>query len=243
MPSEPLSCEFSKWKKHLILKYLIVLPIMVCLLFLSVWRSTQVSGEKIPLQQTDNLLHKLVNKPVVSLSSDADSQKIATSEKAVNHQVDASFLPGIQKQDLRTTRIKRTPTGFSARGMHEDIFDRDFGHFSPVKRRPEADAAGFYGDTFSGGFGEFETMKRTLPLFLADKRISTLTKRRPEMGAQGFHGDTFAQGFGEFDTMKRNDPYSNWMENAVKRRPEMTKSGFHGDVFNGGFGEFHPMRK
>ncbi|CAG7835865.1 unnamed protein product [Allacma fusca] len=205
MPSEPLSCEFSKWKKHLILKYLIVLPIMVCLLFLSVWRSTQVSGEKIPLQQTDNLLHKLVNKPVVSLSSDADSQKIATSEKAVNHQVDASFLP--------------------------------------VKRRPEADAAGFYGDTFSGGFGEFETMKRTLPLFLADKRISTLTKRRPEMGAQGFHGDTFAQGFGEFDTMKRNDPYSNWMENAVKRRPEMTKSGFHGDVFNGGFGEFHPMRK
>lgn len=29
-----------------------------------------------------------------------------------------------------------------------------------IKRRPEADAAGFYGDTFSNGFGEFETMKR-----------------------------------------------------------------------------------
>lgn len=68
------------------------------------------------------------------------------------------------KAPLRTTRIKRTPTGFTARGFHEEVFDRDFGHFSPVKRsmkrRPEADAAGFYGDTFSNGFGEFETMKR-----------------------------------------------------------------------------------
>jgi len=67
---------------------------------------------------------------------------------------------------IRTTRIKRTPTGFTARGFHEGVFDRDFGHFSPVKRsqkrKPEADAAGFYGDTFSNGFGEFETMKRDM---------------------------------------------------------------------------------
>lgn len=50
---------------------------------------------------------------------------------------------------IKTTRIRRTPTGFSARGFHEGVFDRDFGHFSPVKRRPEADAAGFYGGEFS----------------------------------------------------------------------------------------------
>ena len=72
-----------------------------------------------------------------------------------------------QMAAIRTTRIKRTPTGFTARGFHEGAFDRDFGHFSPVKRthkrKPEADSSGFYGDTFSNGFGEFETMKRLSP--------------------------------------------------------------------------------
>lgn len=82
------------------------------------------------------------------------------------------FFAGLGKAPLRTTRIKRTPTGFTARGFHEEVFDRDFGHFSPVKRsmkrRPEGDAAGFYGDTFSNGFGEFETMKRArIPAGLA----------------------------------------------------------------------------
>jgi len=116
---------------------------------------------------------------------------------------------------IKTTRIRRTPTGFSARDFHEDGFNRDFGHFSPVKRRPESDASGFYGDTFSNGFGEFETMKRKTPTY-------------------GYKATEKVGG----------DPryYSQKLVGDGKRSPEMGgKSGFHSDVFSGGFGEFHPM--
>jgi len=128
---------------------------------------------------------------------------------------------------IKTTRIRRTPTGFSARGFHEEVFDRDFGHFSPVKRaeyekrRPEADAAGFYGDTFSNGFGEFETMKRRYPQTVGYKIMAK--------------GDMI-------DPRYIPIPQRLLME-AAKRSPEMNKAGFHSDVFNGGFGEFHPMKK
>jgi len=82
-----------------------------------------------------------------------------------------------------------------------------------VKRRPEADAAGFYGDTFSNGFGEFETMKRKMPSY----------------------------GYKAMEKVSMDPRYYSQKLLDGKRSPEMGKSGFHSDVFNGGFGEFHPM--
>jgi len=148
---------------------------------------------------------------------------LAVEEESVNY--NPSLIPGYQStqhQDeikrkagaIKTTRIRRTPTGFSARGFHEDVFNRDFGHFSPVKRRPEADAAGFYGDTFSNGFGEFETMKRKMPSY----------------------------GYKALEKVSMDPRYYSQKLLDGKRNPEMGgKSGFHSDIFHGGFGEFNPM--
>ncbi|XP_065349601.1 uncharacterized protein LOC135945693 [Cloeon dipterum] len=119
---------------------------------------------------------------------------------------------------------KRNPFGINARGFHEDIFDHDYGSFSPMrkrsvpseelhsrnkratdpkqhqklgwsKRRPEMDSSGFHGDTFSSGFGDFWTMRK--------RAMMAMNKRRPEMDSAGFYGDTFTNGFGDFWTVRK----------------------------------------
>ncbi|XP_059468494.1 uncharacterized protein LOC132192516 [Neocloeon triangulifer] len=119
---------------------------------------------------------------------------------------------------------KRNPFGISARGFHEDIFDHDYGSFSPMRKR-------------SIPSEELHSRNKRSIDPKQHQKVGGWSKRRPEMDSSGFHGDTFSSGFGDFWTMRKKAMAMN------KRRPEMDSAGFYGDTFTNGFGDFWTVRK
>ncbi|CAB3377067.1 Hypothetical predicted protein [Cloeon dipterum] len=82
---------------------------------------------------------------------------------------------------------KRNPFGINARGFHEDIFDHDYGSFSPMRKR-------------SVPSEELHSRNKRSTDPKQHQKLGW-SKRRPEMDSSGFHGDTFSSGFGDFWTM------------------------------------------
>lgn len=161
------------------------------------------------------------------------------------------------------TLRKRVPES-----VNGDAFNRDFGQFTPlkrkdhfdtvIKRRPDSEAVN--GDAFHSNFGDFQSLKRDADYDYIKRKMSSeldadafhnsfgnfepLKKRKPISGFE----DAFHHQFGNFDTLRKRKVedinsdafHSNFGNfNTMKRKPEM----LNGDAFHSKFGSFDTLRK